>query len=36
MEKEKSLTSKQKSMIGLSLIVGGIFLLLLSRNIAKN
>ena len=32
----KSLTSKQKSMIGLSLIVGGIFLLLLSRNIAKN
>jgi hypothetical protein len=32
----KSLTSKQKGMIGLSLIVGGVFLLLLSRNIAKN
>ena len=31
----KSFTSRQKSMIGLSFVIGGIFLLLLSKNIAK-
>lgn len=36
MEKEKSLTSKQKSMIGVSLILGGIFLLFLSKKVSQN
>ena len=36
MEKEKGLTSRQRSMIGVSFILGGIFLLFLSKNIAKN
>ena len=31
----KGLTSKQKGIVAISLIVGGIFLLLLSRKIAK-
>lgn len=31
----KGLTSKQKGIIAMSLIVGGVFLLLLSRKIAK-
>ena len=35
MEEEKGLTSNQKSIIGLSLIVGGIFLLYLSSEIKK-
>jgi len=35
MEEEKGLTSKQKSIIGLSLIFGGIFLLYLSSKIKK-
>lgn len=35
-ELSKGLTSKQRSLVGLSLIIGGIFLLLLSRKISKN
>jgi hypothetical protein len=35
METEKGLTSRQRGMIGVSFILGGIFLLLLSRKIAK-
>lgn len=35
MEKEKGLTGKQISFIGLSLVLGGIFLLFLSKNISS-
>jgi len=35
MEESKSLTAKQRSILGMSFILGGIFLLILSRNISK-
>ena len=35
MEKENKLTGKQVSYIGLSLVLGGIFLLFLSKNISS-
>lgn len=35
MEETKGLTAKQRTALGMSFIIGGIFLLLLSRNIAK-
>lgn len=36
MEKQKSLTSQQKSIVGISFILGGIILLIWAKNIAKN
>lgn len=36
METDKGLTSKQKSILGVSFIIGGIFLLIWAKSIAKN
>jgi hypothetical protein len=35
MDEEKGLTAKERSILGMSFILGGVFLLLLSRKIAK-